>query len=102
MERRLIINPKTQRLIGLGSKSYWKLRKDPKYRTKILKEPLLLINDKQNWDKFKPKTKKEREELLNKCGPNSFLEPSTLKYPIAYPSCKQSCQSCKKFCLFCD
>jgi len=35
-----------------------------------------------SWKEKKPHTKKERDELMEKCGPDAFLLPSRKKFPI--------------------
>jgi hypothetical protein len=48
----------------------------------------------KGWGKRAPKTKKQREALLKRCGPGAFLDPKNLKYPIMPKSgkCVIDCQ----------
>lgn len=49
----------------------------------------------KGWKNKAPKSKSERQDLFNKCGPNSFLKPESFSYPIVpinQPSCAPSCK----------
>lgn len=38
--------------------------------------------------RWKSPTRTQRKRMLSKCGPNCFLQPKLLKYPICDPSCE--------------
>ena len=58
----------------------------------MFREYECITKDEWKWEEKKPKTKWERQEVLEKCGSKCFLEPKELKFPI----CNKSC------CLDCD
>jgi len=61
---------------------------DPKY---VLSP--YLSKPSKGWSNLSPKTHADREALYNKCGPDCFLDPSHLKYPICSKQndCKRHC-----------
>jgi hypothetical protein len=100
-------NPETGRLIKVGGPTYNRLKKQKKQikqQNKIQKAKFEASDDdlvssyiklrknkkvdygNESWESKKPKTKKEREEVLNKYGRSCFLIPDKLKFPICNKS----------------
>ena len=52
-----------------------------------------VVHLRRKWSEAAPKTKKERQALLEKCGSGCFLQPEKLKYPICP---KGTCKVSKK------
>lgn len=44
------------------------------------------------WSYLAPKTKAQRQELIQICGSSCFLLPQQLKFPVCTPDCKVSCK----------
>jgi hypothetical protein len=107
-----IRNPETGRLIKLGGKTFMKLKRENKIQKykKIQKVKFEPVDDKlvkpaklrknikvdksdQLWKDKKPKTKKERQEILKKYGESCFLIPEKLKFPIC--NSKDGAYNCK-------
>ncbi len=47
----------------------------------------------KGWRNIAPRTRGERQELMDKCGPDCFLDSSSLRYPICSKlnDCKPHC-----------
>ena len=43
-------------------------------------------------DYLAPKTKAQRQQLIQICGSTCFLMPNELKFPVCTPDCKVSCK----------
>ena len=46
----------------------------------------------KGWKNASPKGKKDRTNILNKCGPKCFLSPKNLKFPICTSDCIMDCR----------
>ena len=44
------------------------------------------------WSEVAPKTKAQRQQLIQICGSTCFLMPQKLKFPVCTPDCKVSCK----------
>ena len=44
------------------------------------------------WSEVAPKTKAQRQQLIQICGSTCFLMPDKLKFPVCTPDCKVSCK----------
>lgn len=44
------------------------------------------------WSEVAPKTKAQRQQLIQICGSTCFLIPDKLKFPVCTPDCKVSCK----------
>jgi len=100
-------NPQTGRPIKVGGPTYNRLKEQNKQiqqQKKIQKSKFRASDDDlvssvirlgrnkrvdygtESWESKKPKTKKEREEVLRKYGKSCFLIPDKLKFPICNKS----------------
>lgn len=96
-------NPETNRLIKIDGPTYNRLIKEnklknnkqviqkQKFQAKLdqlvkskirLKKNIKVDKGNESWESKKPKTKKERENVLKKYGKSCFLIPEELKFPI--------------------
>lgn len=62
-----------------------KVKKSP---TKQQKEPA----EWTKWSEVAPKTKVQRQNLIQICGSSCFLLPDQLKFPVCTPDCKVNCK----------
>ena len=62
-----------------------KVRKSP---TKKQKKP----EEWTKWSQIAPKTKAQRQQLIQICGSTCFLMPNELKFPVCTPDCEVSCK----------
>jgi len=44
------------------------------------------------WSQIAPKTKAQRQQLIQICGSTCFLMPNELKFPVCTPDCKVNCK----------
>ena len=44
------------------------------------------------WSEIAPKTKAQRQNLIQICGSTCFLLPDQLKFPVCTPDCKVNCK----------
>ena len=44
------------------------------------------------WSEIAPKTKAQRQQLIQICGSTCFLMPNELKFPVCTSDCKVSCK----------
>ena len=44
------------------------------------------------WSEIAPKTKSQRQNLIQICGSTCFLLPDQLKFPVCTPDCKVNCK----------
>jgi ferredoxin-like protein FixX len=44
------------------------------------------------WSQIAPKTKAQRQQLIQICGSTCFLMPNELKFPVCTQDCKVSCK----------
>jgi len=44
------------------------------------------------WSQIAPKTKAQRQQLIQICGSTCFLMPNKLKFPVCTPDCNVSCK----------
>jgi hypothetical protein len=112
-----IKNPKTNRWIKVGSKTYNDLAKNnalPKPQNRVTRQvkkfvpptdyrvpqsfqPYPVDRSDTPWGQKKPQKKGERTDTFKKCGESCFLKPDTLSFPICNktPPCTYNCRGIK-------
>lgn len=78
------ISPKKQIKRKSSTKKQIKRKSSPKKQ----KKPA----EWTKWSQIAPKTKAQRQQLIQICGSTCFLMPDKLKFPVCTPDCKVSCK----------
>jgi len=82
------ISPKNLKKNNVKRKSSTKKQIKRKSSPKKQKKPA----EWTKWSEVAPKTKAQRQQLIQICGSTCFLMPDKLKFPVCTPDCKVSCK----------